>query len=133
MTSTITLDRPGPTTGFRHVLRAEWTKFRTVRGWVLGTAAAALAMVVVGLLGTAGGGGAGHGAAPSVPKGPGGEAVNDSFFFVHRELEGDGSITVPVSSLTGVTASGPQESPAGVAPWAKAGLIVKANLTQGSA
>ncbi|HEX5296782.1 MAG TPA: hypothetical protein VFW50_07330 [Streptosporangiaceae bacterium] len=22
-------------TGFRHVLRAEWVKFRTVRGWVI--------------------------------------------------------------------------------------------------
>jgi len=132
MTAAIAPDRHGPKAGFLHVLRAEWTKFRTVRGWVLGMAGAALAMVVVGLLGTAGGGGSGHGVAPSIPTGPGGEAVNDSFFFVHRALEGDGSITVPVSSLTGVLASGPQENARGVAPWAKAGLIVKANLTQGS-
>ena len=26
---------------FGRLVRAEWTKFRTVRGWVLGTAAAA--------------------------------------------------------------------------------------------
>jgi ABC-type transport system involved in multi-copper enzyme maturation permease subunit len=134
MTSTITPYRPGAQVGrdgFPQLLRAEWTKFRTVRGWVLGMAASALAMVVFGLLGTAGA--AGPGGAPPVPKGPGGEAVNDSFFFVHQVLEGDGSITVPVSSLTDVTGLGPQKNAPGISPWAKAGLIVKANLTQGSA
>ena len=36
----------------------------------------------------------------AVPLGPGGEAVTDSFYFVHRPLAGDGSITVRVTSLT---------------------------------
>jgi hypothetical protein len=31
---------------------------------------------------------------PAVPVGPGGEPVTDSFYFVHRPLAGNGSITV---------------------------------------
>jgi ABC-type transport system involved in multi-copper enzyme maturation permease subunit len=118
--------------GFAPLLHAEWTKFGTVRGWVVGMAAAALAMVAVGLLGTAAPGATGHGAHPPIPKGPGGEAVNDSFYFVHQSLDGDGSITVSVTSLTGVNDE-PQHMSSGVQPWAKAGLIVKESLRQGSA
>ena len=33
--------RPG-WTGFAHLLRAEWTKFRTVRGWVIAVLVAVL-------------------------------------------------------------------------------------------
>ena len=36
------------------LLRAEWTKFRTVRGWWIGLALAALITIAVGLLGPAG-------------------------------------------------------------------------------
>ena len=36
------------------MLRAEWTKFRTVRGWVIGIVVAALVTVLVGLLSAAG-------------------------------------------------------------------------------
>ncbi|MEV7521896.1 ABC transporter permease subunit [Streptomyces sp. NPDC091371] len=118
-------------TGFLRLLHAEWTKFRTMRGWVLGMAAAALATVVVGLLGTAAPGPSGERADTSFPRGPGGEAVNDSFYFVHRTLTGDGSITVPVRALTSALEGGP-EAAAGVPPWAKAGIIVKESLTQGS-
>ncbi|MFK3728842.1 hypothetical protein ACI2LJ_01070 [Streptomyces sp. NPDC088090] len=122
------------TKDFARVLRAEWTKLRTVRGWVLGLAGAALATVVVGLLGTAASGGSGpRGDRTGFPTGPGGEAVNDSFYFVHRTLEGDGSITVPVASLTGLADDGRGGTGAGSAqPWAKAGVIVKKDLTQGS-
>ena len=35
---------------FGHVLRAEWTKFRTVRGWVRGMVVAALVTVLFGVL-----------------------------------------------------------------------------------
>ena len=35
---------------FACTLRAEWTKFRTVRGWVIGLTVAALVTVLVGLL-----------------------------------------------------------------------------------
>ena len=40
---------------------------------------------------------------PDIPLGPGGEAVTDSFYFVHQPLAGDGSITARVTSLTGQT------------------------------
>ena len=35
----------------RALLRAEWTKFRTVRGWVIAMVAAVLMTVLVGLAG----------------------------------------------------------------------------------
>ena len=34
---------------FAQTLRAEWVKFRTVRGWVIGLIVAALAIVALGL------------------------------------------------------------------------------------
>jgi ABC-type transport system involved in multi-copper enzyme maturation permease subunit len=113
--------------GFAQLLSAEWTKFRTVRGWVIGLVAAVLVTVVLGLLSVAGGhspcgGGPNVNEACSAPVGPDGEAVTDSFYFVHQPLDGDGSITVRVTSLTG-----------GVQPWTKAGLIVKDSTQQGSA
>jgi hypothetical protein len=132
-------------TGF--ALRAEWTKFRTLRGWVVAAIAAAVLMVLFGLFG------AGHvniscnnggremtGAAcrQAIPTGPGGEAVSDSFYFVHRPLENHGSITVRVVSLTGRYFYGhpaPGQQPdtrAGLEPWSKAGIIVKASTTPGS-
>ncbi|MEV6202676.1 ABC transporter permease subunit [Streptomyces sp. NPDC051771] len=111
-------------------LRAEWTKFRTVRGWVLGSAGALLLTVLVGLLGTAAPAGPGS---VAYPKGPGGEAVNDSFRFVHRTLTGDGTLTVPLRALTGLADTGIGRAPvAEVQPWAKAGIIVKESLGQGS-
>ncbi|RST17447.1 hypothetical protein E2C00_32920 [Streptomyces sp. WAC05374] len=119
--------------GFLRALHAEWTKFRTVRAWVLAMAGALLATIVVGLLGTAAPAPAGRGAdSATYPKGPGGEAVNDSFSFVHRTLTGDGSLTVALRSLTGVADTGNGRTARGVQPWAKAGIIVKENLTQGS-
>lgn len=139
--------------GFAALLRAEWTKFRTVRGWVVGLMVAALVTVGVGVLAAAGNhitcassdGVVRHGSGcrPSGPPvGPGGEAVTDRFYFVHQPLAGDGSITVRVTGLTGLIPAGDgpgRGSPAGdgmrsgLAPWAKAGLVVKADTTQGSA
>src|SRR5262249_27852130 len=40
--------------GFGLVLRAEWTKFRTVRGWVIGMIVAVLVTVLAGLLAATG-------------------------------------------------------------------------------
>jgi ABC-type transport system involved in multi-copper enzyme maturation permease subunit len=130
--------------GFSDLLHAEWTKFRTVRGWVIGMAVAALVTVLIGLLSAAGShtscnGGPCH---FLYPVGPGGEAVTDSFYFAHRPLAGNGSITARVTSLTGLlpTASngrvhaGPQSGMhPGLEPWSKAGLIIKASTRQGSA
>ncbi|MFF7472938.1 ABC transporter permease subunit [Streptomyces sp. NPDC008092] len=114
---------------FGALLHAEWTKFRTVRGWWVGSVGAALVLCLVGLLATAAGN---EGSGSALPVGPGGEAVNDDFSFVHRPLTGDGTITVAVTSLTGVIATGPGRTRSGLAPWAKAGIIVKDGLTQGS-
>lgn len=117
--------------GFPQLVRAEWTKFRTVRGWVFGLVGAALLMLLVGLIGTGASNRSGGEAGSDLPIGPEGGAVNDSFYFVHQRLDGDGSITVPVSSLTGVveTDNGQQRA---VQPWAKAGLIIKDGRKPGS-
>ncbi len=112
--------------GFPQLLHAEWTKFRTVRGWVIGMVAAALMVVLVALL--AGASSVQHGR-PVVPVGPGGEPVTDSFYFVHQPLAGNGSITVSVSALR--VSLGSSGRP-GIVPWAKAGLIIKESTRQGS-
>ena len=142
----VATQRPGERAGragFAPVLRAEWTKFRTVRGWVIGMAAAALVTVLAGLLAASGTrvscrgpGGQACRYLPSVPVGPGGEPVTDNFYFVHQPLTGNGSITVRVTALTGIITY-PQSNPnaivPGVEPWAKAGIIIKQNTGQGSA
>ncbi|MFG2562600.1 ABC transporter permease subunit [Streptomyces sp. NPDC048496] len=117
--------------GFGRVLHAEWTKFRTVRDWVLSTVGAMVVICLVGLLATAQSNDGG--AQAKLPVGPGGEAVNDSFYFMHQPLKGDGTITVSVSSLTGQVATTPTENKPGLAPWAKAGIILKDSLEPGSA
>ena len=85
--------------GFAQLLHAEWTKFRTVRGWVIGMIVAVLVTAGFGVLGAGSSqsscqhtdsGGTGpvrHGGActPSFPLGPGGEPVADSFYFVHQQ------------------------------------------------
>jgi hypothetical protein len=104
--------RPGPD-GFAQLLHAEWTKFRPVRGWVIGMIVAVVVAAGIGLLATGGsssscqqvGGGpsrSGAGCMPTFPLGPGGEPVTDSFYFVRQPLTGDGTITVRVTSLTGL-------------------------------
>ena len=80
---------------------------------------------------------------PSVPVGPGGEAVVDTFSFLHQSLIGNGKITVEVTSLTGAVASGngvnlgqdgqvPNPTHPGLVAWAKAGLIITQSTIQGS-
>ncbi|GAB1818449.1 DUF1349 domain-containing protein [Herbidospora sp. RD11066] len=122
------------------VLRSEWTKFRTVRGWVAGSIVAVLLTVGVGLLGAAGTvrsceGPQGN-VCPETPLGPGGQAVNDRFSFYHQALSGDGSITAKVAEVSGVITYPPPDHDKivpGVVPWAKVGLMVKQDLRQGSA
>ena len=134
--------------GFRQLLHAEWTKFRTVRGWVAGMIIAVLVTAGIGIFVAAGGasascqaiGSAGSSAScsgPALPLGPGGEPVTDNFYFVRRPLAGDGAITVRVTSLTsqlpptgqpfGATPNRP-----GLVPWSKAGIIIKSGLAPGS-
>ena len=65
--------------------------------------------------------------------------MTDTFYFVHRPLTGDGSITVRVTSLTEVAESSqtlngqPVSTKPAVVPWSKAGLIITAGAGQGSA
>jgi ABC-type transport system involved in multi-copper enzyme maturation permease subunit len=148
---------PAARDNFAQLAFAEFTKLRTVRGWVVGLVVGALLIVGVGFLSAAGsssscspasgaangpasgpasgaasGGGCGSGT-PTL--GPGGEPVTDSLSFVHQQLDGDGSVTARVTSLIervpgdGGDASSSQPV---VEPWAKAGLIVRASTTQGS-
>ena len=115
--------------GFLQSLHAEWTKFRTVRGWVIGMVGAALMVVLFALLTGASGNQKG---APPVPTGPDGGPVTDSFYFVHQPLAGNGSITVSVSALKSSIPKAPGDLRPGIVPWAKAGLIIKESTSQGS-
>lgn len=139
--------------GFPQLLRAEWTKFRTVRGWIIGLVVAVLLTVLFGVLTAIGGSiacGNGPGASDqksgaacriSPPLGPDGEAVSDNFYFVRRPLAADGSITARVTSFTGLySAQGAVEvgtdtagMTPGTQPWSKAGIIIKQSDTPGSA
>ena len=137
-TGTITPYRSGQRPGrddFPHLLRAEWTKFRTVRGWVIAMVAATLltALAVVALAGVSNGS-QNAGANPTVAIGPDGEAVTDNFYFVHQSLDGNGSITARVASLdTELPTPTGSTYPHIAVPWAKAGIIIKAGTRAGSA
>ena len=137
--------------GFGALLRAEWTKFRSVRGWVIGMILAALLMIFLGVFAAANAnigcginGGpqqTGKACLPYVPHGPGGEVVTDSFSFVRQPLTGNGSITARVTALTGDQANlsagpgqgGDGSTVPGLDAWAKAGIIIKQSTQQGSA
>ncbi len=129
--------------GFWQLVHAEWTKFRTVRGWVIAVIAAVVLIDVLGLLlvddganNCSGSCGTSH-----VPIGPGGEAVVDTFYYVRQPLSGNGSLTVRMTSLTGEYEPqggfvGPKPPPplkAGLTPWSKAGIIITQSTGQGSA
>ncbi|MEJ7649330.1 MAG: ABC transporter permease subunit [Nakamurella sp.] len=116
--------------GFSTLLRSEWTKFVTVRGWLVGLLVAALVTILIGTVSALGGnlectGPDGQICAAHVPPlDASGAAVPDSFTFVHRPLDGDGSLTVRLDALTGDGGA--------LHDWAKAGIIVKQNATAGS-
>ena len=119
----------------RNLLHAEWTKFRTVRGWVIGMAFAAALIVGFGLLPGSSGSCGTTGPECVVPVGPEGQEVTDAFTFVHQPLTGDGAITARIASMTGVVPPlpGEEQERQQLAPWAKAGLVIKDGTKQGSA
>jgi ABC-type transport system involved in multi-copper enzyme maturation permease subunit len=140
-TQTATPDRSRPTPeqgSFWHLVHAEWTKLRTVRGWVIAagvTIAAITVFVFVSIgVGSSCAGPGGPSACPAQPTGPGGVPVQDVFYFAHQPVTGNGTITAQVTSLTGQALTGANQlAPGGLEPWAKAGIIIKENTSQGSA
>jgi ABC-type transport system involved in multi-copper enzyme maturation permease subunit len=121
--------------GYLTAVRTEWTKFRTVRGWLLAPFLAALAIAGFGLApGMQGSCGKnGPGSQCSQALGPDREAVTNSYTVVHQALPGDGGLTVRIATLTGdlPDRDGPGTHP-GLAPWAKAGLLLRADTAAGS-
>ncbi|NUO99843.1 MAG: hypothetical protein HOW59_18165, partial [Nonomuraea sp.] len=133
---------PDVATRFPRLLRAQWNTFWAGRARLLAMVASILVTVALGLL-VAGGvrstcvTGKGEGPCPAPLQGPDGTAVNDRYFFVHQQLDGDGTITARLSGLTGQirlpdAVPGVRNVTPGVVPWAKAGLIVRQSLKQGT-
>src|ERR1700683_679406 len=130
--------------GFAQLMRSEWTKFRTVRGWLCALIAAPVlaALATVAIVGSANGT-QNLGARNPGPTGPNGEAVTDQFEFAHQPLTGNGSITGAAPSLTGRIVAPPGGLPPaawvqhvvgqGLQPWTKAGIIIKDGTKPGSA
>lgn len=130
------------------LVRAEWTKFRTITAWVVTAALVAVVTVALSLAAPpARPACAPTGGCPVVPIGPDGGPVVATFYFVHRTLAGDGTVTARVLSLSGVVpttrslmrgqASGNLSAELAGArpdlqPWAKAGLLVTAGLRPGA-
>jgi ABC-type transport system involved in multi-copper enzyme maturation permease subunit len=131
--------------GFARLLRAEFIKFRTIRAWPITLGATAVVFVLLSFLSAF----ESRAPAGAVPVGPGGEAVSDTYMFVHQALAGDGTLTARVTSLSDAFTSpspssgsalsqsskdGPGSQPEpGLAPWAKAGIILEPDTNQGTA
>jgi ABC-type transport system involved in multi-copper enzyme maturation permease subunit len=132
-----------PRASFWYLVHAEWTKFRTVRGWVIAAGITIVAIPAFAFLTTSGRSGCARGngaggptaaACPAQPTGPGGVPVVDAFEFAHQSVTGNGTITVQMTSLTGqILNGGNQLAPGGLDPWSKAGIIIKENTSPGSA
>ncbi|MEU6019207.1 hypothetical protein ABZ826_35905 [Streptomyces sp. NPDC047515] len=116
------------------LLRQEWTRFRRP-GRLIAMWAAALVVVTLGLLHAFGNRASCDGPCPAEPIGPDGSLVNDQFYFLHRDLGENGSITVRMTSMTGTITYPPpnhDQIVPGLVPWAKAGIIIKDGVRQGS-
>jgi ABC-type transport system involved in multi-copper enzyme maturation permease subunit len=143
---------PAGNDGFGRILRAEWTKFHTVRGWLVGLIVGAILMVFLGVFVANAQIGCvlnnvqktGPSCLPKVPIGPGGEAVQDNYYFVHKSLTGNGSITARLTGLTTreqgnggpVQRVGTPVGPGGqrvTVPWSKGGVMIAASTKQGAA
>jgi len=141
---------------FTRLVHAEWTKFRTVRGWVIGMVFAGVMIVLFAYLATFAhhDGGICIGpnpasatcqsfAHPEPALSPSGVPVTDTYYLLHRPLIGNGSVTARVGSLSGKAQTGGGGAgvsindlvgaPAAVNQWAKAGLIVTTSTKPGAA
>ena len=122
------------------MLLEEWARFRAARRWLFGIVVAGALIMLPGVLLAAGihvgcTRGTEEMACPTPPRGPDGEAVQDRFFFLDRQLDGDGSMTVRVGPMTGQIKDtvGVDSPPVpGVVPWAKAGIMIKQGVEQGA-
>jgi ABC-type transport system involved in multi-copper enzyme maturation permease subunit len=129
---------------FAHQVHAEFTKFRTVRAWVITLCAAAAVFVLLSCVSAL----LSHESRPAVPTGPAGEAVADAYTHVDLRLVGNGTLTARVTSLSGAYtpfsstrsngfSSSSRSQPGsslqpGLAPWAKAGIILEPDTNQGT-
>ena len=91
---------------FWYLVHAEWTKFRTVRGWVIAVLTHdrgdhRLRLRLRSDVSSSCVASSGPSACPVQPTGPGGVPVLDAFYFAHQPVTGNGTITVQVTSLTG--------------------------------
>jgi ABC-2 family transporter protein len=104
--------------GFGRLLRSEWTKFRSVRRWVIGLFIVAALTVLGSILGA--GGSSTDASESNDPLGPDGRPVVDEGHFLHQPLTGDGSITVQVASQANSN------------EWARAGLMMRESIEAGA-
>lgn len=132
---------------WRAALAAEWLKFRTVRGWLVGLVVAAGLMVTFTFVvanghhqGTCTDTGVCQSGHPYVPTGPDGQAVADSYQYYAQTLTGDGTLTARLDALSGLVSTGPaNQAPTlantrpSLATWAKAGLLITPTTKRGSA
>lgn len=122
------------------IWRAEWIKFRTVRGWPAGLAASALIVVALGVLFATGSrmscmNGDQEITCPTPPANADGVAVQDRFAFTHRSLSGDGEITAKVGGIDSTITYPPPNHDrivSGTLAWSKAGLMIKDGTEQGA-
>ncbi|MEU6407273.1 hypothetical protein [Microbispora sp. NPDC046933] len=116
------------------LLHREWTAFRRPAR-LIALATAALVVIAAGLLYAFGSRVSCQGPCPADPTAADGSIVSDRFWFLHRDLGPEGAITVRMTSMTGTITYPPpghDQIVSGVVPWAKAGIIIKDGVRQGS-
>jgi hypothetical protein len=119
----------------RQLLQQEWATFCRPRR-LIAFALAVLAIIGLGLLPALGTRSDCPGPCPVTPTAVDGSRVADRFWFVHRDLGPQGSITVRLTDMTGTITYPPPDHDAivsGLVPWSKTGIIVKDGTEQGSA
>jgi hypothetical protein len=97
---------------------------------------AALVVIALGILAASLNRVSCDGPCPVDPTSADGSTVSDQFFFIHRDLGPSGSITARLTSMTGTITYPPPDHDKivpGLVPWAKAGIIIKDGVRQGSA